>query len=173
MTATSSRSKEQWRAGLVSLLCRAQSSRVRTTLLGTCPGVSLSQLRAVNSQNNTALRPECTWTFVFAFPPRTPGPPGLPSDFGWPQSSSPWWEQAVPVKRILKTQGQLERQTMAQTTTASSPCMYFNSFKIRLSDSVGLLIAVPVPTCGFSRASQAKSSSCAHSWGKVAANGER
>lgn len=45
-------------------------------------------------------------------------------------------------------------------------------FKIRLNDSVGLLIVVPIPARGFSRALPAKTSSCAHSWGRVAANRE-
>lgn len=50
--------------------------------------------------------------------------------------------------------------------------LHILSFKIRLNDSLGLLIVVPTPAFGFSRALPAKTSSCAHSWGRVAANGE-
>lgn len=81
-------------------------------------------------------------------------------------------KKSVPVKHILKTQGHLEHCTMTQTTAYPSPSIYFACFKIRLSDYVGLMTVVPISTCGFSRASPAKTCSCTHSWGRVADNGE-
>lgn len=81
MTATSSRSKEQWRTGSVSALPRL-AKPCQNDAPGNTPWCVPSQSHTVNSWNNMVLRPECVWTLIATFLTNAPGPPDIPWHFG-------------------------------------------------------------------------------------------